>query len=77
MGAQAPQSGEIYLQFQQIGKAIKVIAVDAVTGTEVAVMGPTSASQSDLAALAVRKLETRLRKERGEPRAIKGRGQLA
>ena len=76
MGADTPQPGEIYVQFQQVGKAIKVIAVDAATGTEVTVMGPTSASQSDLEALAVRKLEARLQKERAE-RAAKGRGRLA
>ena len=76
MGADTPQPGEIYVQFQQVGKAIKVIAVDAATGTEVTVMGPTSASQSDLEALAVRKLEARLQKEAAE-RAAKGRGRLA
>lgn len=76
-GADTPQPGEVYVQFQQVGKAIKVIAVDAATGTEVAVMGPTSASQSDLEALAVRKLEARLHKESGSGRDAKGRGRLA
>lgn len=76
--SEAPQPGEIYVQFQQIGKAIKVIAVDAQTGTEVVVMGPTSASQSDLKMLALRKLEARLLKEHDARRAAaKGRGRLA
>ena len=41
-------------------------------------MGPTSASQSDLEMLALRKLEARLLKEHDARRAAaKGRGRLA
>ncbi len=59
-----PQPGEIYFEFRQVGKAIRVTAVDADSGTEVVVMGPASAAQSDLQDLAQRKLEARLAKER-------------
>lgn len=57
-----PRAGEIYLQFQQVGQAIKVTAVDAATGTEVVVMGPANASRTDLQKVAVRKLKAQIAK---------------
>ncbi len=58
-------SGEIYLEFQQIGRQMKVIAICAVTGVEVSVFGPASVARSDLQRLAVRKLQRRLQAESG------------
>ncbi|HAT87335.1 DUF6898 family protein [Cohaesibacter gelatinilyticus] len=55
-----PQPGEIYIEFISIGSQVKAIAVDAATGVEVSVFGPSSVSQSDLQNLAVRKLKKRL-----------------
>lgn len=54
--------GEVYVEYRQVGQTMKVIAVDAATGTEVVIMGPASASQNDLQRIAVRKLKTRLGK---------------
>ena len=54
---------EIYYEFTAIGHAVKVTAIDSVTGIEVSAMGPSSASQADLQRLALRKLQARLRRE--------------
>ena len=59
-----PQPREVYFEFMSIGATVKVVAIDAATGTEVTVMGPASAAQADLERLAVRKLEARLARER-------------
>lgn len=59
---------EIYFEFTPVGAYVRVAAVCAVTGLEVVVMGPTSASQRDLEALAIRKLEHQKRL-RGDPRS--------
>ena len=40
-----------------------ISAVDADSGIEVVVMGPTSASQAELQSLALKKLQVRLEKE--------------
>jgi hypothetical protein len=56
-----PQRGEIYFEFVAIGRHVKVSAIDAVTGTEVSVMGPATASQADLQRLALKKLQARLK----------------
>ena len=55
------QPGEVYFEFTAIGRNVKVAAIDAATGTEVVVMGPSSASQAELQRLALRKLEARLK----------------
>ena len=54
---------DVYFEFTAIGAAVKVSAIDAVTGTEVSVMGPTSATQSDLERLALAKLKARLARD--------------
>jgi hypothetical protein len=58
-----PEDREVYFEFIAIGNAVKVTAIDSLTGTEVSAMGPTSASQSDLKQLALQKLRARLRRE--------------
>jgi hypothetical protein len=58
-----PRPGEIYIEFTLIGKQLKAVAVDASTGLEVTVFGPSSVSQSSLKDLAVRKLMRRLKQE--------------
>lgn len=57
-----PRPGEIYLEFQQVGQAVRVTAIDAASGEEVVVMGPTSATRNDLQRIAVRKLKMKLGK---------------
>jgi translation initiation factor 1 (eIF-1/SUI1) len=52
--------GEVYFEFTAIGSTVKVVAIDAASGTEVSVIGPTSASKADLQRLALGKLKARL-----------------
>ena len=54
---------EVYFEFIVIGAAVKVMAIDAATGTEVSVIGPASAAQADLERLALAKLKARLARE--------------
>ena len=54
---------EVYFEFIAIGSVVKVMAIDAVTGIEVSVMGPASAAQVDLEQLALGKLKARLARE--------------
>jgi hypothetical protein len=50
---------EVYFEFTPVGAVVKVAAIDSVTGIEVVVMGPATASQIDLERLALAKLKTR------------------
>jgi hypothetical protein len=56
----AGDDDQVYFEFTSVGAVTKVVAIDAATGIEVTVMGPTSASRSDLERLALQKLKTRL-----------------
>jgi len=51
---------EVYFEFTAIGTSVKVVAIDALTGTEVSVIGPANAAQSDLERLALQKLRARM-----------------
>jgi hypothetical protein len=62
---------EVILEFQRIGNAVKVTAVDPETLIEVAIMGSTKASDDALAQTAIDKLNYVLAK-RG--RAARPRG---
>ena len=53
---------EVYFEFTAIGGSVKVVAIDAATGTEVTVIGPAHAAQSDLQRLALGKLKAKLAK---------------
>jgi hypothetical protein len=55
-----PRSGEVYFEFTEIGRSVKVSAIDAATGIEVSIMGPSTAAQADLQRLALRKLVAKL-----------------
>jgi hypothetical protein len=61
MGSDEPR--EVFFEFIAIGTTVKVVAIDAVTGTEVTVMGPAGAAQADLERLALGKLKARLARE--------------
>ena len=65
MAAEAPR--EVFFEFTAIGSTVKVVAIDAATGTEVSVIGPVSAAQADLEQLAVGKLKARLAREASNP----------
>lgn len=58
---------EIYIEYKQIGQAMKVTAIDAETGMEVVIMGPASAAQAHLQKIAVQKLEMQLKKHSEQP----------
>jgi hypothetical protein len=51
----------VYFEFTPIGSSVKVVAIDAATGTEVSVIGPARAAQADLRRLALQKLRARLK----------------
>lgn len=54
------RTGEVYFEFQYVGQAVRVAAVDAKTGTEVVIMGPATASQDELQRVALQKLKTQM-----------------
>ncbi len=58
-----PLSDEIYFEFTPVGGQVRVAAIDSVTGVEVVIFGPVSASQTDLEGLALRKLRKRIEKK--------------
>ena len=61
MSDEAPR--EVYFEFIAVGNAVKVTAIDSLTGIEVSTMGPASATQMDLKQLALQKLRARLKRE--------------
>jgi len=61
-GMPTDESREVYFEFTAIGASVKVVAIDAATGTEVTVIGPANAARSDLQRLAVGKLNLKLAK---------------
>ena len=63
----AAEPRDVYFEFTAIGSAVKVVAIDAATGTEVSVMGPASAAQADLEQLALGKLKARLARDASKP----------
>jgi hypothetical protein len=58
---------EVYFEFVSIGTSVKVVAIDAATGTEVSVIGPVGAAQADMQQLALGKLKARLAREARKP----------
>lgn len=54
---------EIYVEFVVIGNAVKATAIDPETGQEASVVGPTTASQAQMAQAARRKLDYVLKKK--------------
>lgn len=47
----------VLLEFIRMGNATKVCAIDQKSGTEVSIMGPSSASEADLREVVIRKLK--------------------
>jgi hypothetical protein len=56
-------ASEVYFEFIALGAAVKVVAIDAATGVEIAVVGPASASRADLERIALRKLQARIARD--------------
>ena len=61
------EGGEFLLEFRRIGNAVKVSAIDPVTGTEVSITGPASIGEAELSLNACNKLRYVLRKKFGGP----------
>lgn len=51
---------EIIFEFQTVGEAVRVAAIDIASGEEVVIQGPLNASQAELERVAARKLMRRL-----------------
>jgi hypothetical protein len=63
--AKGPETGrEILFEFVQMGTSVKVMAVDALTGTEVSIVGPATASDYQLKQTALQKLKYVLEKKK-------------
>jgi hypothetical protein len=63
----ADEPREVFFEFVSIGTSVKVVAIDAATGTEVSVIGPVGAAQADMQQLALGKLKARLAREGRKP----------
>lgn len=79
-GHRAPGAeGAFLLEFRRVGNAVKVSAIDPVTGTEVSISGPADIGEAELSLNACNKLRYVLRKKFGSdtttgsarPRGIK------
>lgn len=57
---------EVLFEITRVGDVQRIAAVDVVTGTEVVVQAPASASLADVRNLALRKLERAL-EDKGSP----------
>jgi hypothetical protein len=58
-----PEEREVHFEFITVGNAVKVTAIDSLTGIEISTMGPANAAQADLRQLALQKLRARLKRE--------------
>ncbi|MBO6674533.1 MAG: hypothetical protein JJ908_03705 [Rhizobiales bacterium] len=58
-------TGEIYLEIMPVDKALRVTAIDPVTGLEVVFAAPSYTARDRINELARRKLEARIARERG------------
>lgn len=56
---------DVLIEFQVVGKIVRVSAIDPVTNTEVIIQGPASAGKAVLARNALAKLNYMLRKTGG------------
>ncbi len=56
---------DVIIESHRVGAAVKVTAMEPRTLTEVTIVGPATASESDLTQLVMRKLEYVLAKKRG------------
>jgi len=56
---------QVYFEHTMIGRSVKVVAIDSLTGVEVSIVGPANTAKADLERLALRKLITRINREQG------------
>lgn len=74
-------SSEIYLEIVPVDKALRVTAIDPVTGLEVVFAAPSYTARERINELARRKLLARIARERpdsgpSKPEIVPGRGKL-
>ena len=65
--------GEIYFEFSQLGRQMRVAAIDADTGVEVVVITPASATKMQMQQLALAKLRKKLGEAPPSPPASPGK----
>ena len=51
------EAGDIIIEFRQVGKSVRVSAMDSKTLTEVSIVGPANATEEHLKQTVLRKLE--------------------
>lgn len=56
---------QVYFEYVPVGTSVKVSAVDAVTGLEVSIVAPATASQDEMNRIALNKLRYMTRKREG------------
>ena len=64
MAAGAGGQGEILFEFTQVGQQMRVAAIDPVTGTEVVIITPLTATRLQMQRIAAAKLRRRLAQNR-------------
>ncbi|WP_108397772.1 DUF6898 family protein [Devosia submarina] len=52
--------GDVLFEFVQMGQQVRVAAIDSVSGTEVVIIAPVSASKHQMQQLALAKLRKKL-----------------
>lgn len=58
---------ETYFEFTQLGQQMRVAAIDSVTGTEVVIIAPLTATRSQMQAVAMAKLRRRMAETAAAP----------
>ena len=58
--AQLMADGDVLFEFVQMGKQVRVAAIDSASGTEIVIIAPVSASKSQMQQLALAKLRKKL-----------------
>jgi hypothetical protein len=75
-----PEDEGFYLEFQRIGSAVKVTAIDPESGVEVSIVGDPRAGEAVLGRTATQKLryvlDKRARAGQAQPSRPRGRGEL-
>lgn len=70
-------SGGVLFEFVQMGQVMRVAAIDEVTGTEVFVITPVSASRLQMQRVALAKLKRKLGEPEDTPPPVRPLGRYA
>lgn len=62
--------GEVYFEFSQVGRQMRVAAIDADSGAEVVVIAPVTATKTQMQQLALAKLRKKLGEAPQPPRRL-------